>query len=115
LRAAELSDGTLRFLLWATALASPRPPSLMVLNEPETSLHPDLVRPLAALIKAAAKQSQVVVVTHSRALLDFLDTTPAADEERSTAIEVELYKQWGETKVEGFGMLNTPSWHWGKR
>ena len=44
LRAAELSDGTLRFLLWAAALLSPQPPSLMVLNEPETSLHPDLVR-----------------------------------------------------------------------
>ncbi len=115
LRAAELSDGTLRFLLWATALASPRPPSLMVLNEPETSLHPDLVRPLASLIRAAAGRSQVLVVTHSRALLDFLDTTPAADEQHGTAIEVALYKQWGETKVDGFGMLNTPSWHWGKR
>lgn len=115
LRAAELSDGTLRFLLWATALASPRPPPLMVLNEPETSLHPDLVRPLAALIRTAAQRSQVVVVTHSHALLDFLETTPAADEQRGPAIEVELYKQWGETKVAGFGMLNTPSWHWGKR
>ncbi|MEX3768871.1 AAA family ATPase, partial [Mycolicibacterium fortuitum] len=115
LRAAELSDGTLRFLLWATALASPRPPSLMVLNEPETSLHPDLVRPLASLIRAAAGRSQVLVVTHSRALLDFLDTTPAADEQHGTAIEVALYKQWSETKVDGFGMLNTPSWHWGKR
>ncbi|OMC41409.1 ATP-binding protein [Mycobacterium sp. GA-1841] len=115
LRAAELSDGTLRFLLWAAALTSPRPPSLMVLNEPETSLHPDLVGPLASLIRTAAEQTQVVVVTHSRALLDFLETTPAADEERGSAIEVALYKQWGETKVDGFGMLNTPSWHWGKR
>jgi predicted ATPase len=47
LRTAELSDGTLRFLLWAAALLSPQAPSLMVLNEPETSLHPDLVGPLA--------------------------------------------------------------------
>lgn len=115
LRAAELSDGTLRFLLWATALASPRPPSLMVLNEPETSLHPDLVRPLAALIRTAATQTQVVVVTHSRALLKFLDTTPVADEDRGSAIEIELYKQWGETKVTGLGLLSTPAWHWGKR
>jgi predicted ATPase len=87
----------------------------MVLNEPETSLHPDLVRPLASLIRAAAGRSQVLVVTHSRALLDFLDTNPAADEQHGTAIEVALYKQWGETKVDGFGILNTPSWHWGKR
>ena len=79
LRAAELSDGTLRFLLWAAALLSPRPPSLMVLNEPETSLHPDLVRPLASLIRAAANQTQVVVVTHSSAMLEFLGTLPVAD------------------------------------
>jgi predicted ATPase len=42
LDAAELSDGTLRYLLWVAALLTPRPPALMVLNEPETSLHPDL-------------------------------------------------------------------------
>ncbi|MGV0741932.1 AAA family ATPase [Mycolicibacterium sp. XJ870] len=115
LRAAELSDGTLRFLLWAAALLSPRPPSLMVLNEPETSLHPDLVRPLAALIATAATQTQVVVVTHSRALLEFLDTTPVSDEDHGTAVEIELYKQWGATNVTGLGMLTTPAWHWGKR
>ncbi len=51
---AELSDGTLRFLLWAAALLAPEPPSLMVLNEPETSLHPDLIGPLAMLVRAAA-------------------------------------------------------------
>jgi predicted ATPase len=42
LTGAELSDGTLRYILWVAALLTPRPPSLMVLNEPETSLHPDL-------------------------------------------------------------------------
>lgn len=115
LRAAELSDGTLRFLLWAAALLSPSPPSLMVLNEPETSLHPDLVRPLASLIRTAATQTQVVVVTHSRALLGFLDTTPVGDDHRGSAIEIELYKQWGETNVTGLGLLSTPSWHWGNR
>ena len=45
LNGAELSDGTLRFLLWLAALLTPRPPSMMVLNEPETSLHPDLLPP----------------------------------------------------------------------
>ena len=51
--AAELSDGTLRYLLLVAALLSPRPPQLMVLNEPETSLHPDLLAPLARLIGEA--------------------------------------------------------------
>ncbi|OBA59867.1 ATP-binding protein [Mycobacterium sp. 1100029.7] len=105
LRSAELSDGTLRFLLWAAALLSPDAPSLMVLNEPETSLHPDLVRPLAALIQAAAAQTQVVVVTHSRALLEQTDG----------AVEIELYKDWGETRISGQDLLTTPRWDWGKR
>ena len=51
---AELSDGTLRYLLWVAALLTPRPPALLVLNEPETSLHPDLLPPLADLIVTAA-------------------------------------------------------------
>jgi predicted ATPase len=114
LRAAELSDGTLRFLLWAAALLSPDAPSLMVLNEPETSLHPDLVRPLASLIRAAAAQTQVVVVTHSRSLLEFLDTVPVS-ESSDGAVEIELYKDWGETRITGQNLLTTPRWDWGKR
>ncbi|MFG1929378.1 AAA family ATPase [Mycobacterium sp. NPDC048908] len=115
LRAAELSDGTLRFLLWAATLLSPQPPSLMVLNEPETSLHPDLVRPLASLIRAAAGRTQVVVVTHSRAMLEFLNTVPVTDADDGTAVEIELYKELGETRVKGMGMLAAPPWDWGKR
>ncbi|CDO89433.1 ATP-binding protein [Mycobacterium triplex] len=105
LRSAELSDGTLRFMLWAAALLSPEAPSLMVLNEPETSLHPDLVGPLASLIRAAAEQTQVVVVTHSRSLL----------EQSDGAVEIELYKDWGETRITGQDLLSTPRWDWGKR
>lgn len=118
LRAAELSDGTLRFLLWAAALSSQRPPSLMVLNEPETSLHPDLVGPLASLIRAASAMTQVVVVTHSKTLLEFLDTVPvadAADGDEAEAVEIALYKDLGETRVEGLNLLTTPSWDWGRR
>ncbi len=116
LRATELSDGTLRFLLWATALSSPQPPSLMVLNEPETSLHPDLLQPLAALITAASQLTQVVVVTHSRAMLTFLGTTGIAQADADTAaVELPLYKELGETRIDGLGMLTAPPWDWGKR
>ncbi|MDO4716380.1 MAG: AAA family ATPase, partial [Propionibacteriaceae bacterium] len=55
LLAPELSDGTLRYLMLAAALYAVRPPTLMVLNEPETSLHPDLLPPLARLIRSAAR------------------------------------------------------------
>lgn len=113
LRCAELSDGTLRFLLWAAALLSPDPPSLMVLNEPETSLHPDLVRPLASLIATAAEQTQVVVVTHSEALLSLLGTVPL--DEDGDAVRVALRKDLGETRIDGQNLLSTPPWDWGKR
>lgn len=113
LRSAEISDGTLRFLLWAAALLSPQPPSMMVLNEPETSLHPDLVRPLAQLIDAAAHRTQVIVVTHSTTLRECLDAEPIGAD--GDAWEIELYKDWGETKVADQGLLTTPPWDWGKR
>jgi predicted ATPase len=119
LRAAELSDGTLRFLLWGAALLSPRPPSLMVLNEPETSLHPDLVTPLAGMIRSAARGTQVVVVTHSAAMREQLDTDDAEGRSGATrdlvSVEIELYKEWGETRVTGQTMLTAPPWDWGKR
>ena len=109
LRAAELSDGTLRYLLLATALLAVDPPSLMVLNEPETSLHPSLIGPLARLIAAAAQRCQLVVVTHSKQLIDELQTTDGR------ATEVVLAKSLGETVVEGQGLLTKPPWEWGSR
>ena len=76
LSAAELSDGTLRYLLLVAALLTPRPPSLMVLNEPETSLHPDLLPALGRLIIAASKQTQVWVVSHASRLIATLKESP---------------------------------------
>ena len=66
LKASELSDGTLRYLLWIAALLTPRPPGLLVLNEPETSLHPDLLPALGRLIAQTAVRTQVLVVSHAR-------------------------------------------------
>ncbi|CAN5323893.1 AAA family ATPase [soil metagenome] len=108
LGAAELSDGTLRYLLWVAALLSPRPAELLVLNEPETSLHPELVEPLAGLIAGASARSQVIVVSHSARLIDALDG--AAEVAR-----IELVKQLGETTMDGQGMLDEPPWTWPKR
>ena len=76
LKAAELSDGTLRYLLWVVALLTPRPPGLLVLNEPETSLHPDLLPALGRLIAQTAERSQVVVVSHAPPLIDALQQRP---------------------------------------
>lgn len=78
LTAMELSDGQLRFLCLAAALLTTRPPELLVLNEPETSLHPDAVQALAPLIVQASAHSQVWVATHDRSLRDVLLPTATA-------------------------------------
>ena len=63
-----MSDGTLRYLAIAGALLGYRLPSFIALNEPETSLHPDLLEPLARLILRAGQRTQIWVVTHSERL-----------------------------------------------
>src|SRR5207247_10040000 len=73
LAARELSDGTLRYLCLIAALMSPRPPALLALNEPETSLHPDLLEPLATLMVKASRSSQLWVVTHSHRLAELVE------------------------------------------
>jgi predicted ATPase len=107
LRAAELSDGTLRYLLWIAALLTPRPPPLLVLNEPESSLHPDLLPALARLIARAAKSSQVVVVSHAARLIAALEEAPEV-EVRSVVLEKEL----GETRILNLDWDEVPPWHW---
>ncbi|WIJ24786.1 AAA family ATPase [Devosia sp. RR2S18] len=64
----ELSDGTLQFIALLGALLAYRPPPFIALNEPEASLHPDLLPALARAIARAAERSQVWVVTHSTIL-----------------------------------------------
>lgn len=108
LTAAELSDGTLRYLLWAAALLSPRPPQLMVLNEPETSLHPDLLPALARLILAAAEQTQIIVVSHAPQLIEVLTAA-------SMCVRLHLVKELGETTLEGATLFNKPKWVWPAR
>ncbi|ABC30816.1 predicted ATPase [Hahella chejuensis KCTC 2396] len=105
LTGAELSDGTLRYILWVAALLTPRPPSLMVLNEPETSLHPDLLPALARLILRASEHSQVWVVSHASRLVAALNEHPECN-------AVQLEKPLGQTEIIGQGILDTPAWHW---
>lgn len=104
LKAAELSDGTLRYLLWIAALLTPRPPRLLVLNEPETSLHPDLLPALGRLVGRAAERSQVLVVSHAARLIAALEEHPGC---RSIMLE----KQLGETLTPE----EKPRWQWPAR
>lgn len=115
MRAAELSDGTLRYLLWVAALLSPAPPPLLVINEPEASLHPSLLDPLARLITAAATRSQVIVVTHSEPMVKALGAVPVPDWDGDLPLLLPLRRDTGETIVDGLGRLTTPQWNWGSR
>lgn len=108
LSAAELSDGTLRFLLWSAALLTPRPPELMVLNEPETSLHPDLLPALARLIASASERSQIIVVSHAQSLIEALQEVEACR-------RLQLVKSFGETTLEGATIFDKPKWEWPPR
>ncbi len=105
LKAAELSDGTLRYLLLVAALLSPRPPALMILNEPEASLHPDLLPPLARLIADAATRCQIIVVTHAPGLVSSLDA-------EADVTPLVLAKDFGETVAVN---ATPPAWTWPAR
>jgi predicted ATPase len=107
LKAAELSDGTLRYLLWVAALLTPRPPGLLVLNEPETSLHPDLLPALGRLIAQTSQRSQVVVVSHAPGLIDALQQLPECH-------AIALEKRFGETSLAG-DADSRASWRWPAR
>ena len=108
LKTAELSDGTVRYLLWVAALLTPRPPELLVLNEPETSLHPDLLPALGRLIGAAAAHAQLIVVSHAPGLIDSLQQQPDCH-------SILLGKTFGETKVVAAEETVRPAWQWPAR
>ncbi|UOQ59489.1 AAA family ATPase [Leucobacter rhizosphaerae] len=106
LRTGELSDGTLRYLLLCAALLPANPPPLIVINEPESSLHMSLLEPLAALIADAAARTQVIVVTHSPELRRRLEPSGAS---------IELLSEGEGTHIAGQGLLDVPRWHWPSR
>ncbi|MNN31241.1 hypothetical protein D3C81_1449210 [compost metagenome] len=78
---------------------------MMVLNEPETSLHPDLLPALARLIVRASQQCQVWVVSHASRLIAALEEAPGCN-------SIMLEKYLGQTRIVGQGMLDEPAWHW---
>ena len=77
----------------------------MILNEPESSLHPDLLPPLARMIAAAVRRCQVIVITHAMALAEAL-----AGEVETSLFQLE--KPLGETQIRDH---DAPSWNWPQR
>lgn len=108
LSVAELSEGTLRYLMLVAALLAANPPELLVLNEPETHLHPDLVPALAKLIENCCKFTQIIVVTHSNALAT--DLRGARD-----SLQLAIDKVQGSTIAVDGNELSRPPWKWPPR
>src|SRR5260221_4439566 len=92
--AGELSDGTLRYLGLMGVLLAYRLPAFVALNEPEASLHPDLLDPLARLIVRAAARTQIWLVTHS-------DRLAAAIAEHGGVSALTVVQRDGGTWIDG--------------
>jgi predicted ATPase len=100
--AARLSDGTLRWLALLTILLHPEPPPLVCLEEPELGLHPDAIRSLADLLINASKRMQLIVTTHSDALVDQFTETPESI--------IVCEKQQGSTVLKRLDKRQLSSW-----
>ncbi|MCO6184901.1 AAA family ATPase [Rhizobium sp. L1K21] len=98
--AREFSDGQLRFLALTAALMSYRLPPLVALNEPEASLHPSMLDPLADLIAQASLRSQIWVVTHSEILAEALVKRCGIEARR-------VIRRDGATWIEGMRLTGT--------
>lgn len=100
--ATRLSDGTLRYLCLLAILLHPEPPPLVVIEEPELGLHPDVIPHLAELLTEASQRTQLVVTTHSRMLVDALSDQPES--------VVVCAKEEGESRMDRLNSADLKEW-----
>lgn len=96
----QLSEGTLRYLWLTTLLAAAKLPAVTLIDEPEVSLHPELLSHLAELMREAAQRTQLVVATHSDRLVRFLQPREVL------VCDVEA----GETRLQWADQLDLERW-----
>lgn len=70
IEALHISDGTLRFLLLMCIFYNPERGFLIGIDEPESGLHPDMIKSIGDMMKFAATDSQMIIATHSPLLLN---------------------------------------------
>jgi predicted ATPase len=78
LTAMRMSDGTLKFLCLLAVLLEPELPPVLCIEEPEVGLHPEAIQIVAELLMEASERTQLVVTTHSEALVDAMSDRPEA-------------------------------------
>ena len=100
---AILSDGTLRFLCLAAILMDPNPPPLICLEEPEVGLHPDAIRIVGEMLVDASTRTQLVVTTHSPALIDCFTSDPESVIVCEKNLENEtIFRRYGSSELESW-------------
>ena len=100
--ATRLSDGTLRYLCLLSILLHPEPPPVVVIEEPELGLHPDILPTLADLLVSASERSQLIVTTHSDVIVDALADSPES--------VVVCDKQDGQTEMRRLDKADLAKW-----
>ncbi|MCP4109007.1 MAG: AAA family ATPase [Desulfobacteraceae bacterium] len=86
----HISDGTLRYLLLLSVLSNPERGSLVCIDEPETTLHPDMINTIADAIKKASENTQMIIATHSPLLLNSFDIEELLIFEKNIQNETEV-------------------------
>jgi len=74
----RMSDGTIRWLALLAILLNPDPPPLVVIEEPELGLHPDMIHELGKLLVDASTRMQIILTTHSDRLVEEFSERPEA-------------------------------------
>lgn len=104
--ARRLSDGTLRYFCLLAILVDPEPPPLVVIEEPELGLHPDILPILRDLLVDASSRCQLIVTTHStqlvEAMTDHADSVLICEKKQGSSLmtrltqeEVERWREHG--------------------
>ncbi len=98
--ATRLSDGTLHYLFLMALLLDPTPPPLLCIEEPEIGFHPDIMPTIAEMLIEASQRTQLIVTTHSDALVSALNPESVLVCERDDRgshlrrLEPEKLKNW---------------------
>jgi predicted ATPase len=108
-----MSDGQLRFLGLLMLLMLPNPPHLIAIDEPEIGMHPKMIDVFADVLQEAAKQTQVIIATHSPQLLDRLPAESILVVERDAGVstikplDLDSVKLWLDDYAPGYLWANT--------
>ncbi len=102
----EVSDGTIHALSMLVAAADPRT-SALVIEEPESSLHPWIIYELTKKLRELSKDKSIFLTTHSPVLIDTLKPSEVwivsrrkgkTEIRRLTELDTRVEKDWSEGK-----------------